>query len=103
MKHSRQIPCLVLSALVLAGAGHAIAGTRSARLAAPEADGGSCQDALPSAPTKPATPPAKPAAKSTSHSEATGIRPVIGVRGGGDDTGATHTPRWHSFLPGMFR
>jgi len=41
--------------------------------------------------TKPATNPVKP------------VKAQPGVRHGGDNIGEIRPPRWHSFLPGMFR
>lgn len=88
------LPCLLLGAV-----GSAAAGARDVRMHGPNGDGGGCTDT-----TQPATPAhaatTKPATTTTSH--AGKVKPVIGVRGGGDD-GGSHAPRWHSFLPGMFR
>lgn len=85
----------------------ALAETRDVRLHGPNGDGGACTeagidadaDADPAAAraatgaTKPTT-AAKPAG-------AARIKPVTTVRG--SDDGSVHAPRWHSFLPGMFR
>ena len=88
----------LLLCLLLTSAG-AMAGAREVRLHGPNGDGG-CPDA-----TTPAAPAAAPAnATTTPVRHADKIKPVITVRGGGsDDSGTTHAPRWHSFLPGMFR
>ncbi|MFC7302564.1 hypothetical protein [Cognatiluteimonas weifangensis] len=86
------LPCLLL---LSAGA---MATGRDVRLHGPNGDGGSCPDATP-APATPADKPAAPAAASRNGK----IKPVITVRGSGSDDGSSHTPRWHSFLPGMFR
>ena len=62
------------------------------------ADVGNLQE--PTALPPPAT-PAKPGAAPIVKSAATHAKPAT-ARGGNDD-GVTHAPRWHSFLPGMFR
>ncbi len=101
---------LALSAMVLAlgaASAGAAAGTRSVALHGPNGDGGGDCDAADAA--SPATAPATTAAtasdskasKPPAKAPATRIKPFVPVRGG-DDTG-THAPRWHSFLPGMFR
>lgn len=100
MPATRQIPGsrFLLLCLLLTSAG-AMAGAREVRLHGPNGDGG-CADATTpaataAAPAKSTSTPARPADK---------IKPVITVRGGGgDDSGTSHAPRWHSFLPGMFR
>src|SRR3546814_3634482 len=89
--------------LLLVSAG-AFAEAREVRMQGPNSGGGECVEAeadtvesdVPGieAGTK-ATPATKPAGTSTR------IKPVMGVRGG--DGGGGHSPRWHSFLPGMFR
>ena len=86
----------LLLCLLLLSAG-SMAGAREVRLHGPNGDGG-CPDAA-----TPATAgaPTKAAAPATTHADK--IKPVITVRGGGDDNGVSHAPRWHSFLPGMFR
>ena len=90
--------------LLLASAG-AFAEAREVRLQGPNSGGGECveSDADPGHDVVPGigedaekTPPPKPAGASTR------IKPVIGVRGS-DGGGGAHSPRWHSFLPGMFR
>ena len=98
---SLSLPTLVL-ALGLVSAG-AAAATRDVALHGPNGDGGSdCggTDAVPAvaAPVAADAKATKPAKKPP----ATRIKPIVPVRGGGDDT-STHAPRWHSFLPGMFR
>jgi hypothetical protein len=98
MPASRQIPGsrYLLLCLLLLSAG-SMAGAREVRLHGPNGDGG-CPDAATPAtaavPTKTTAPTATHASK---------IKPVVTVRGGGDDTSTSHAPRWHSFLPGMFR
>jgi hypothetical protein len=98
MPASRQIPGsrYLLLCLLLLSAG-SMAGAREVRLHGPNGDGG-CPDAATPAAT---AAPAKSAATPAPH--ATKIKPVITVRGGGDDSSTSHAPRWHSFLPGMFR
>jgi hypothetical protein len=86
----------LLLCLLLLSAG-SMAGAREVRLHGPNGDGG-CPDAATPAT---AAAPTKAAAPTTTHTEK--IKPVITVRGGGDDNGVSHAPRWHSFLPGMFR
>jgi hypothetical protein len=98
MPASRQIPGsrYLLLCLLLLSAG-SMAGAREVRLHGPNGDGGCPDAAIPAtaaAPAQAAAPTAAPAHK---------IKPVITVRGGGDDTSTSHAPRWHSFLPGMFR
>jgi hypothetical protein len=87
---------LLLCLLLLSAS--SMAGAREVRLHGPNGDGGCPDTATPAtaaaAPTKVATP-------TTTHADK--IKPVITVRGGGDDNGVSHAPRWHSFLPGMFR
>lgn len=85
----------------------ALAETRDVRLHGPNGDGGSeCTEAeasdstTPTAPTA-ATPAAKPITAPAKPAGATRIKPVTTVRG--SDDGSVHAPRWHSFLPGMFR
>lgn len=101
MPASRQIPgfrFLLLPCLLLLSAG-SMAGAREVRLHGPNGDGG-CPDAATSAP---AAAPGKASTTPARHADK--IKPVITVRGGGggDDSGTSHAPRWHSFLPGMFR
>lgn len=91
--------------LLLASAG-AFAEAREVRLQGPNSGGGECVEAdadaahdvvpgIEDAASK--TPPPKPAGASTR------IKPVVGVRGSDGGGGGAHSPRWHSFLPGMFR
>lgn len=92
---------LLLAALLLGAVGTAAAVTRDVRMHGPNGEGGgSCPDATTTAPTS--TAPTKPS--STTATQGSKTKPVISVRGstGGDD-GSSHAPRWHSFLPGMFR
>lgn len=75
-----------------------IVSARDVRMHGANGDGGAC--------TEPA--PAATAAAQTATRQAPGMllhskvkTPPL-FRGGDDDIGP-HTPRWHSFLPGMFR
>jgi hypothetical protein len=111
MNASRHTPVL-LALCLLSAASVAAAGTREPRMHGPGGDGGACTatdaagtDATADAPAitgaKPSASP-KPVAATPAR-----IKPVVTVRGsgsgGGDDAGSVHAPRWHSFLPGMFR
>lgn len=92
---------LLLACLLLGAASTTAAVTRDVRMHGPNGDGGgSCPDAT-------ATPPitAAPAkASSTTTAQGSKAKPVISAHGsGGGDDGSSHAPRWHSFLPGMFR
>jgi hypothetical protein len=89
----------LLLCLLLGTIGSTAAFARDVRMHGPNGDGGACPDT-----TATATPaPAKPAtAAATAIHAPDKAKPVIGVHGGGDE-GSSHTPRWHSFLPGMFR
>lgn len=73
----------------------AFAHARDVRMHGPNGDGGAEASV---APTPPAAPARQPAT-TTSHGKAK-TPPLF--RGGDDDAGP-HAPRWHSFLPGMFR
>ena len=99
MPASRQIPGsrYLLLCLLLLSAG-SMAGAREVRLHGPNDDGGCPDGATPTA----AAAPAKAATPTAAHATSK-IKPVITVRGGGDDSTTSHAPRWHSFLPGMFR
>ena len=110
MNASRHTLVLLASCLLFA-ASAAAAGNREPRLHGPGGDGGACTDTDASAaPGVPAATAAKPATAATAKPSATTthIKPVVTVRGGsgsggGDDGTSVHAPRWHSFLPGMFR
>jgi hypothetical protein len=107
MNASRHAPAL-LALCLLSAAAAASAGNREPRMHGPGGDGGECTqaeagavpDAAPAATTTTAKPGTAPAVKppATTH-----IKPAITVRGGSDDGSSVHAPRWHSFLPGMFR
>ena len=86
---------------LLLGASSTALAAREVRLHGPNGDGGGCTDAA-TATTTTTTAAPKAAVPAASHVKA---KPVITVRGGGSDDGIgiSHAPRWHSFLPGMFR
>ena len=86
--------------LLLLSAG-ALAEVRDVRMHGPNGDGGDCTEADAAVPADAATPGTKPAATAAKPAGAARIKPVVTVRG--SDTGTSHAPRWHSFLPGMFR
>lgn len=92
--------CLLMLALGVASV--ASATTRDVAMHGPNGDGGGDCDT-----TEAATPATARAATDTratkpaKRAPATRIKPIVPVRGGDDDAG--HGPRWHSFLPGMFR
>ena len=88
---NRTVLCLLLlSATSLATA-------REVRMHGPTGDGGTCPEAAAAATSAP------PAAKHAPVAVRAGkARTPTTFRGGGDDTN-TSRPRWHSFLPGMFR
>lgn len=87
-----------LLCLLLLGASSMAMAARGPSMHGPNDDGGGCPDATPT--TAAATAAVKSVAPVASHLKA---KPVIGLRGGGSDVGTSHAPRWHSFLPGMFR
>ncbi len=90
----------LLACLLLGAVGTTAAVTRDVRMHGPNGDGGgNCPDATTTAPAS-----AVPAKTSPTTTHGSKTKPVISVRGstGGDD-GSSHAPRWHSFLPGMFR
>jgi hypothetical protein len=90
---NRYVLCLLLLCI------SSIASARDVRLHGANGDGGACPEAAPASVT-PATTAAKPTPTPLSRGKAK--TPVL-FRGGGDDDIGPHTPRWHSFLPGMFR
>jgi hypothetical protein len=78
---------------------------REIRMASANGDGGgTCQDEAlgrdgdASAAAVPAAKPARHVVKPVK-----ARAPVAGRGGGGDNLGDIRPPRWHSFLPGMFR
>ena len=70
------------------------------RMLSAAGDGGGCHDsaAAQDDDINPAAPSAQPATHATKPAKA---KPV--VRQSGDNLGDIRPPRWHSFLPGMFR
>lgn len=91
---NRYVLCLLLLCI------SAAANARDVRLHGANGDGGACPDATPATVVPVATPAAKSAPAVLGRGKAKA--PIL-FRGGGDDDSAPHTPRWHSFLPGMFR
>ncbi len=92
------MPRLALCLLLLSFAAGAHA--REIPLHGPNGDGGSCGDdagAPLAAETQAKAVPAAPSRHVKPRTPAT----LRGGSGGGDD--GLHAPRWHSFLPGMFR
>ncbi|HVI60409.1 MAG TPA: hypothetical protein VM619_16265 [Luteimonas sp.] len=78
---------------------------REVRMASADGDGGgTCQDDA-MARDGDAVAAAAPAAKPARHvvKPVKAKPPVAGRGGGGDNLGDIRPPRWHSFLPGMFR
>ena len=75
---------------------------RDARMADANGGGGTCQDdaALHDDDAAATAPVAKPARHVVKPVKA---RPSVAGRGVGDNIGDIRPPRWHSFLPGMFR
>ena len=88
---NRYALCLLLLSL------SAFADARDVRMHGANGDGGSDACTVPAAP---APAPAKPTS-TTAGSHTKAKTPPL-FRGGDDDSGP-HAPRWHSFLPGMFR
>ena len=86
---NRYALCLLLLSL------SAFADARDVRMHGANGDGGAESNVAPA----PVPAPARPAASPASHVKAK-TPPLF--RGGDEDTGP-HAPRWHSFLPGMFR
>jgi hypothetical protein len=79
----------------------AAVGAREIRLLTANGEGGSCPEitaAVAEADARAAGTPRPPAA--TAHARA--AKPTT-LRGDSDGNGRAQPPRWHSFLPGMFR
>jgi len=91
-------PTLAVLTLCLAFAGTAAGASHEVALHGPNGNGGDCDAAPATAPPESASPKPVPTppVKRAAH-----VKPVVTVRDG--DAGAGHAPRWHSFLPGMFR
>jgi hypothetical protein len=90
---NRYVLCLLLLCI------SSIVSARDVRLHGANGDGGACPDST-TAPVVPATTTAAKPAPTTLGRGKTKAPTLF--RGGDDDVGP-HTPRWHSFLPGMFR
>lgn len=90
--------------LLMASAG-AFAEARDVRMQGPNSGGGECVEADPAldADDVPGVDAAATAKQATKPAGSTRIKPVIGVRGSDAGGSSAHSPRWHSFLPGMFR
>ncbi len=106
MTASRHTPALLALSLLFA-ASAASAGNVQPRMHGPGGDGGECTGVDAGTAPDASAPAAKPATATAAKPAAPAparIKPVVTVRGGGgDDATSTHAPRWHSFLPGMFR
>lgn len=76
---------------------------RDARLAGANGDGGDCRDSVITVPSPAQAPVKRPT--SVVHKAKPAAATVHTSGGGGSDDGAgmPRVPRWHSFLPGMFR
>ena len=77
----------------------AMVSARDVRMHGPNGDGGACSDP-PTAPAAAiAATPARAANTAVSHAKVK----TPSLYHGSDDDAGPHLPRWHSFLPGMFR
>jgi hypothetical protein len=111
MNALRHAPALLALCLLSSAAAAASAGTREPRMHGPGGDGGECtqadagtaSDASSDAASDATIAAAKPGTTPAVKPAGTHIKPAITVRGGSDDGSNVHAPRWHSFLPGMFR
>jgi hypothetical protein len=77
----------------------AMVSARDVRMHGANGDGGACGEPA-AAPAATTASPSKPATTTASGHAKVKTPPLF--RGGDDDT-TPHMPRWHSFLPGMFR
>ena len=75
----------------------AMVSARDVRMHGANGDGGACAEPAPVAATATVVKPT--ATTASSHTKAK-TPPLFR---GGDDDSTPHMPRWHSFLPGMFR
>lgn len=92
--------CLLMLALGVASV--ASATTRDVAMHGPNGDGGGdCNTTEATTPATAREATDTSATKPAKRAPATRIKPIVPVRGGDVDAG--HGPRWHSFLPGMFR
>lgn len=90
---SRFAPCLLLLCL------SATTSARETRLFGADGNGGSCPE-IAAAEAEADTPSTKPRTAAANASRGKAAKPS-GARGG--DAQRMQAPRWHSFLPGMFR
>jgi len=98
---TRRVPMAALLPLCLAFAGGAAAGSHDVAMHGPNGNGGSDCDAPATAASEAAS--AKPVTPAPAVKRSNRVKPVVTVRSGDGDDSSGHTPRWHSFLPGMFR
>lgn len=93
---------LALLPLCLAAAGGAVAANNEVALQGPNGNGSAADcDHAPATAADAAS--SKPVPTAPAKRSSTRVKPVVTVRGGDGDDASSHTPRWHSFLPGMFR
>ncbi|MFT3897141.1 MAG: hypothetical protein QM719_05530 [Thermomonas sp.] len=76
---------------------------RDARLAGANGDGGDCRDSVITVPSPAQAPVKRPASVAHKPKPAAATAHTSGGGGSDDGTGMPRVPRWHSFLPGMFR
>ncbi len=74
---------------------------RDVRMHGADGDGGACPETAAAGALVTTASPARHAAPPSSVNRGKAKAPTL-FRGGDEDSGS-HTPRWHSFLPGMFR
>ena len=91
--------CPFLMSLALLGAS-SLAFARDAR---PSGDTGDCRDSVITVPSPAEAPAKRPVSVVHKAQPATTTVHTTGGGGGDDAGGAPRVPRWHSFLPGMFR
>jgi hypothetical protein len=84
--------CLLLTCASFA------AGARDVRQAGANGNGGVCPEALSAAAMEEET-----SARADDKREPAAATKPTRTRGGGGDNPGVRAPRWHSFLPGMFR
>jgi len=77
----------------------AMVSARDVRMHGANGDGGDCAEPA-AAPAGTTAPQAKPATTTAAAHAKVKTPPLFR---GGDDDATPHMPRWHSFLPGMFR
>ena len=74
-----------------------------ARDARPSGDTGDCRDSVITVPSPAQTPVKRPTAVVQKAKPTAATSHTSGGGGSDDSTGMPRAPRWHSFLPGMFR